>query len=59
MHTNALGTLHILSKARKLEKVIEFDYILQEVKKYDVQKNSSVHIFIYKLKNVLYKLRNA
>lgn len=59
MHTNALGTLHILFKARKLEKVIEFDDILQKVKKYNVQKNSSVDIFMYKLKNVLYKLRNA
>ena len=46
-------------KARKLEKVIEFDNILQKVKKYNVQKNSSVDIFLYKLKNVLYKLRNA
>ena len=45
-------------KARKLEKVIEFDNILQKVK-YNVQKNSSVDFFPYKLKNVLYKLRNA
>lgn len=46
-------------KARKLEKVIEFDNILQKVKKYNVQKNSGVDIFLYKLKNVLYNLRNA
>ena len=59
MYTHALGTLHILFKARKSEKVIEFDDISQNLKKSNVQKNSSVDIFMYKLKNVPYKLRNA
>ena len=53
------GNCTFYFKARKLEKVIEFDNILQKVKKYNVQKNSSVDIFLYKLKNVLDKRRNA
>ncbi len=50
------------SKSKHEEKIIKFAINSQKVKEkeyYNVQKNSIVCIFLYKVKHLLYKVKNA